>query len=154
MGSKLLALNRQNWLLKKEIPFTGGVHLVQSTADSLPYEDSTFDVVIMGFCLFWVERKYLFRSIAEADRVLKEGGFLVISDFDTKLPYIRDNIHNKDCYTYKIDYAQMFLVNPQYSLAMKQVFSHASMAYTKDIQERVAMQILFKDSIENSYVKA
>ena len=63
--------------------------LIKGTSDDLPYDDESADVVLFGFSLFWVGRKYLFRSIAEADRILKEGGYLLITDFDTSIPYKR-----------------------------------------------------------------
>lgn len=74
---------------------------------------------MFGFSLFWVDRKYLFKSVSEADRILKNGGFLFITDFDTVNPYKRINIHNKDTYTYKMNYSNIILSNPQYCLVEK-----------------------------------
>jgi adenylyltransferase/sulfurtransferase len=40
------------------------------------------DLVLFGFCLYLVDRKLISRVVAEADRVLKDTGFLGIVDFD------------------------------------------------------------------------
>lgn len=96
--------------------YNGEIDLVQGTSDEFPYKNEKFDIVILGFCLFWVDRKYLLRSVSEADRVLKERGYLVIVDFDTSIPYKRENIHNQDMRTYKMQYSKLFLANPQYFL--------------------------------------
>lgn len=129
------------------------IHLVQGTSDLLPYEENRFDIVILDFCLFWVDRKYLFRTMAEADRVLKCKGHLIIIDFDTNIPYKRENIHNAEAYTYKMQYSNLFLANPQYYLVDKKSFSHEGMTFHPNIQERISLNILYKDTIENTYQK-
>lgn len=50
------------------------VALLQGTADELTYRSEYFDIVMMAFCMFWVDRKYAMRAVSEADRVLKNGG--------------------------------------------------------------------------------
>ena len=134
--------------------FFNGEHvLMKGTSDSLPYDDETVDIVMFGFSLFWVGRKYLFRSIAEADRILKTGGYLFITDFETTIPYKRVNIHNKNAWTYKMNYANLFLSNPQYFLVSKKNYSHNIDTFDLDIQERVSAQILYKDFEDNVYIK-
>lgn len=126
--------------------------LIKGTSDTLPYDDESVDVVFFGFSLFWVGRKYLFRSIAESDRILKEGGYLLITDFDTSIPYKRHNVHNKDAWTYKMNYSKLFLANPQYYLIEKKNYSHNNDSFDIDIQERVSAQILYKDYENNVYI--
>jgi len=137
-------------LLKEED--NKNIILKQGTADKLDFEDEYFDIVIMAFCMFWVDRKYMMRAISEADRVLKTGGYLVSWDFDTKIPYRRVNIHNVNVPTYKYDLANLFLGNPQYSLIEKRSFSSSGDVFHKDIQERCALNIMYKDEIENAYI--
>lgn len=128
------------------------ITLKQGTADTLPFSDEYFDIVLMGFCVFWVDRKYLLRAVAEADRVLKTGGLLVTWDFDTKIPYRRKNIHNDHVPTYKYDLAKLYCENPQYSLIEKRSFSHNGKGFHKDIQERCALNILYKEEVEKAYI--
>ena len=57
------------------------------TADNLPFDDDSFDMVIFGFCLYLCDRKDLFKIAYEADRCLKNKGTLVIKDFCPPFPY-------------------------------------------------------------------
>ena len=133
--------------------FNGEKILFKGTSDSLPYDDESVDIVMFGFSLFWVDRKYLFKSVSEADRILKNGGFLFITDFDTVNPYKRINIHNKDTYTYKMNYSNIFLSNPQYCLVAKKQYSHNNSNFNSNVQDRVSAQILYKDFEDNVYIK-
>ncbi|AKA70309.1 class I SAM-dependent methyltransferase [Clostridium scatologenes] len=49
------------------------LNLKVGTSDKLEFEDECFDFVIFGFCLYLVDRKFLLKTICEADRVLKNG---------------------------------------------------------------------------------
>jgi ubiquinone/menaquinone biosynthesis C-methylase UbiE len=60
------------------------MHLVAGDARRLPFADSSFDVVSMFFALHHVDNPGAF--IAEADRVLKEGGHLLVIDFRRDMP--------------------------------------------------------------------
>lgn len=135
-----------------EMFFDGKEVLIKGTSDSLPYEDESIDIVLFGFSLFWVDRKYLCRSISEADRVLREGGYLFITDFDTPIPYKRVIVHNKDAFTYKMNYSRLFLSNPQYFLVEKKNYSHSGDVFDQSIQERVSAQILYKEYVDNAYI--
>ncbi len=72
---------RKNLLSKK----ITAVELVQGTSDYLPFEENSMDFVILGFFMYCVDRSYLLKTAAEADRVLKRGGFLVMEDFDVPI---------------------------------------------------------------------
>ena len=93
------------------------------TTDSLPFPDSSMDVVWFGFCLYLVDRSLLHRSVAEADRVLRNGGILVIHDFDAPRPVAREYHHLPGVVSYKFDVAALFLADPAYVLASKLSFS-------------------------------
>lgn len=126
--------------------------LIKGTSDQLPYDDESVDVVLFGVSLFWIGRKYLFRSIFEADRILKEGGYLLITDFDTTIPFKRVNSHNKDAWTFKMNYSKLYLSNPQYYLIEKKSYSHSNDFFDVNIQERVSAQVLYKDYEDNVYI--
>ena len=135
----------QNWE-KKRINIDGGekTTLQNGVASELPFEENKFDLVIFGFCLCWVERQSLFRSISEADRVLKDGGLIAIVDFDPSGPYANPYIHNDSLNTYKTNYADIFLASNHYSLMYKHSFSHSSPSFDERIDERVSLSLLFK----------
>ncbi|HEY2525510.1 MAG TPA: class I SAM-dependent methyltransferase, partial [Candidatus Binataceae bacterium] len=52
---------------------------LQARAEALPFQGSTFDVVGAGQCWHWFDRR---RAAAEARRVLRPGGLLVIANYD------------------------------------------------------------------------
>lgn len=115
------------------------------SADALPYRDRSFDVLIFGFCLYLVDRELLLRVAAEADRVLKDRGFLAIVDFDPLGPRKRRYRHLEGMFSYKMDYPKLFISSGHYHLAGKASYSHGGASFHADPAERIATTILFKD---------
>ncbi len=127
--------------------FNNKVEFLQGTADELKYKDKFFDVVMVGTCLYQVDRALLRRTLSEIDRVVADGGFLVISDFDTPVPCKRENKHNQLTPTYKDNYGDMFLRFPyKYTLIEKKTYLfNGAFIFSDDIQERMSTQILYKE---------
>jgi ubiquinone/menaquinone biosynthesis C-methylase UbiE len=50
-------------------------------ANVLPFATGDFDVVLLPFVLHWVARESLAQVVAEVDRVLVDGGHLLVTDF-------------------------------------------------------------------------
>ena len=113
-----------------------------ATADRLPFASSAFDVVIFGFCLYLCDREDLFRIAAEADRVLTANGHIVIYDFIATFPYRNAYSHLPGLFSYKMDYAQMFLWNPAYRLIYQKLFSHGGVSDLTDIDNRLSVSVL------------
>lgn len=130
------------------------IKLCRGTADDLPFEDESFDIIIYGFCFYNIDRKLLFKCISEADRVVKEGGIVCICDFDTANSYKRVNRHNNMVPTYKMNIANMFTAHPQYNLIEKNSISENGKAFDSNIQNRVALSIIYKSSEDESYINA
>lgn len=128
------------------------VSLVRGTADELPFEDESFDIVLLGFCMYNLDRKYIYKTISEIDRVVRTNGLVAVWDFDTRIPYKRENIHSKYLPTYKFDVVNLFCGNPQYTLIEKRSFSHLGRAFRSDIQERCALEVFYKEKIEEGYI--
>ena len=125
------------------------------TADALPFEDESFDFVFFGFCFYLIDRSLLMKSVAEADRVLKNKGYLAILDFETKSPCERKYIHTEGVSTYKMDYSSLFTAFPHYTTCFKSVFSNNkrdSMGFEEDVQERLSFSICNKN-LSNGYFK-
>ena len=123
---------------------SAGVHAQVGTADRLPFADKSFDVVIFGFCLYLCDRDDLFKIAAEADRVLKNQGWLLIKDFYSPTPLATAYHHKAGVFSYKMDYKTLFTWNPDYSVYASRVAHHAYGGYTDDRQEWVATSVLRK----------
>jgi ubiquinone/menaquinone biosynthesis C-methylase UbiE len=118
--------------------------LSQATADFLPFADSRFDLVIYGFCLYLCDRRDLFRIVAEGDRVLMDGGHLVIYDFLVNEPHRRHYHHDTRVLSYKMDYTELFRANPVYRAISTQIVG-AESGKEQIEDERIAVTILKKD---------
>lgn len=85
------------------------LELRQGLLSQLPIQDE-FDLVIVNFVLHWVGRETLIKSVAEIDRVIKDGAFLILGDFLPNYQQRRRYHHlpNARVYTYKQDYVKIF----------------------------------------------
>lgn len=147
-SDKAVNFGIERWKISNE-----RVHLIQGISNMLPFNDHAFDVVILGFSLYVTPREMIADSVLEVNRVLKEGGFLILTDFDTPVFYKRVNKHNEGMAVYKEDYAKRFLTMG-FSLVEKTSYSHGGDCFNPDIQERVSTQILYKEFIDELYVQA
>lgn len=59
----------------------------------------------------------MMKSLSEADRVLKPGGFMIITDFDPGHNYKKPYSDIDDVYSYKQDYASIFTQSRLYYLS-------------------------------------
>lgn len=88
----------------------------RGTADDLPHITGSMDVVIYGFCLYLCDREDLFKIASEGDRVLKDGGYLIIYDFANIVPVKKPYHHKEGVFSYKMEHERLWLWNPAYSL--------------------------------------
>ncbi len=91
------------------------------TATRIDWDDASFDLLIYGFCLYLCDREDLFKIVAEGDRVLQNGGYLVIWDFHAEATFSVAYQHCDDVYAYHMDYAKLWLGNPAYSLYRRSI---------------------------------
>ena len=120
------------------------IDIVQGFADNIDY-DQEFDLIHLGFFLYLVDRDKYLRCIAEADRLLRFGGFLSIIDFETPLPYSNEYHHKKGIFSHKINNSNVFVASGLYSIVNKYHFSHGKFSFEKKIDERVSLTLLFKE---------
>jgi ubiquinone/menaquinone biosynthesis C-methylase UbiE len=121
------------------------VNLVKGTADALPYDHDMFDMIIYGFCLYLCDRSDLFKIAYEADRVLMDLGHIVIYDFHPPFQYKNNYSHYKGLYSYKMNYSNLFLWNPAYSLKYQKMFFHPPLK-TGTFDDLVSVMILEKNA--------
>jgi ubiquinone/menaquinone biosynthesis C-methylase UbiE len=135
------AINAGNAIQNPESKIT----LEVGTASSLPFEREFFDVVYFGFSLYLIDRNMLFQAVAEADRVLKPGGFLIIQDFDPGFRHKRPYSHLDGIFSYKNSYADLFTSSGHYFEAEKTSISHTQNHFDKNPDERISISLLYKE---------
>ncbi len=121
-----------------------GVHALAGTAESLPFDDASFDIVIFGFCLYLCDDADLFRIGAEADRVLAPSSWLLINDFNSAAPLYNRYHHREGVLARKMDYKQMFLWHPSYTLVSYDKYAHQDALWLDDPHEWVSVACLRK----------
>ena len=141
-GFKCYGLEPSNEAVTQAISL--GLDVSVGTADVIPFQDKSFDIVIFGFCLYLCDRDDLFKIAAEADRVLKTPGWLLIKDFYSPDPITREYHHKAGVYSYKMNYVSMFTWNPEYTIYSHRVEHHTFDQYTYDRHEWVATSVLRK----------
>jgi ubiquinone/menaquinone biosynthesis C-methylase UbiE len=114
--------------------------LLQGTADSLPFPASAFDIVVFGFCLYLCDPADHFRIAAEADRVLRDDGWIVVYDFLPPMPWRNPYAHRPGLFSYKMDFARMFSWHPAYRVhSVRRAEQRAQPAQPDD---RIAVTVL------------
>lgn len=121
------------------------INLIEGFGDKLDLESESFDLVHLGFFLCMVDRNDYLQCIAEADRILKDGGFLTIFDFDVSKPYANEYHHHEGGQSFKFDNSKPFLSSGRYHLAYKHSFSHADFFFSREEDERISLMLLYKE---------
>ncbi len=114
------------------------------TAEALPFENHSFDIVIFGFCLYLCDREDLFGISKEADRVLRSPGWMVILDFYSSTPRAKVYHHRQGIQSYKMDYRTLFTWHPDYECMTQKVRHHSNADYTDVVDEWIAVSVLRK----------
>jgi len=130
------------------------VHFDRTTADKLPYKTNQFDVVIVGFVFYVIDRELLLTSISEIDRVLSDKGFLIIVDFFSERALKNEYSHIWDfkAYSFKQKYESVFTESHLYQLMDKSTVNHQTKKpdVLSDFYDLMSVTLLKKD-IHASY---
>lgn len=99
------------------------IQFIQSFAHEIPIE-KPFDLVVANFVFAWIARETLLRTVAEIDRLTSK--YLIVGDFyppkPMKKPY--HYIQDGSVFSYKQDYAQMFLSSGLYKIEKQQIYDY------------------------------
>ena len=120
-------------------------------ADEKLFERNQMDLIYLGFFLYVLDCEDIYTTFANVDYYLRDGGFVVILDFDfgfnAHFPYV----HNNQIITYKSDYAKILLASGHYHLVRKESFQSDSGSFSVDPNTRISIWILFKS--QHAYIK-
>lgn len=102
-----------------------GIPAILGTADDLSHwPAASFDCVVFGFCLCFISPEDWFPLVSETDRVLRDGGRVVITDFmGTRFVKRRmdgittDKALEKDpVYIYNFNWQTLWTAHPAYKI--------------------------------------
>jgi SAM-dependent methyltransferase len=92
------------------------------------WADGHFDLVLLCLMLHWVDRHRLLKTVAEVDRVLADGGHLLVSDFLPESPH-KVRYHHRpevEAWTYKQNYPALWLASGLYRPVKEVTFDHST----------------------------
>lgn len=119
--------------------------LIRAVANNLEFPAGEFDLVLLGFFLYVEDRANLLYSLAEADRVLRAGGFLAIWDFNPGAPVSRGYSHQKGIRTFKNYYPGFFTSLSHYvEVAKLPLTSSQQIGFELNPENRYELTILWK----------
>jgi SAM-dependent methyltransferase len=93
------------------------VWFYEGTALNFPPHDC--DILIYGFCLYLCDPEDLSGIVAVGDSTLRDKGLLVIQDFDPDHTHRVAYHHRVGIFSFKMDWSQLWLANPAYTLVNK-----------------------------------
>ena len=131
------------------------VNFTRGTADDLTtFEDGSMDIVIVGFVLYVIDRNIFFKVISEIDRVLRNGGILIIIDFfsETVLKNVYQHISEFTAFSFKQNYDEVFTASKLYHLLDKSTRNHSEkiLDASENYYDKYSVSLLKKD-ISASY---
>jgi SAM-dependent methyltransferase len=120
----------------------------------MPWAD--VDLIIVSGVLCWVDRLLLSRAVANLDGALRDGGLVVISDFDS--PSLKANAykHHAELFTFKQDYAKIFEYLGIYHLVFResQKIANHSVSDQKDCYDQHWVTTVLRKDLLGRYFKA
>lgn len=81
------------------------------------YNVAEFDLVIYAFCLYLCDPSEYTAIVKEGDRVLSDGGHIIIHDFTTtphEKPWRTPYKHKEGLFSYHVNFAALWTAFPQY----------------------------------------
>jgi SAM-dependent methyltransferase len=123
-------------------------------AEGMPW--TGVDMVVVSGVFAWVDRLLLSRAVANVDSALKDGGLLVISDFDPSFLRANPYKHHPGLFTYKQDYADVFKALGIYHLLYRKSenLEMHSASDTSDLYDRQWVTTVLQKDLQGRYYKA
>lgn len=92
------------------------------------WSQDRFDVVIVGHLEYLLPRDALFDLAAQVDRLVIDGGHLIVMDFLHPSPVRAPYTHQSELQVFKHDPSAPWLWSPTYTLVARQVYDVSEMA--------------------------
>lgn len=108
------------------------------TADDTGMKNSFFDLVIYGWCLYLCDPEDYFKIAMEGDRILNDGGYLIIYDFHSDHTYKTPYKHKSGLFSHHYGFWKLWHRHPAYTL------------YGRTFQDETSVTIL-KKNLKNAF---
>jgi ubiquinone/menaquinone biosynthesis C-methylase UbiE len=135
---------------QRRFPF---ITFIRATASEVPLSSEVFDLVVVNFVFHWIDRQNLLRAVAETDRLVRNGGHLVIGDFSpaNRLSVRYHHLADEDVFTFKQNYAATFLASGLYHTVAVLSGDHSRRALDCAVAEhdRIGAWLLKKELSEH-----
>lgn len=119
------------------------------------WSGTSFDVVIVGHFLYLLPREELFALAAAVDRLVADGGHLVVMDFFSPAPTSAPYAHHPDLRVFKHDPSLPWQWSPTYCLVSRQVYELADEPVAfQDARAWQTVDVLRKLSSSEAYPPA
>lgn len=126
------------------------INLEVGTCDNINNLDNFFDIILIPFVFMYIDRNLLIKSISEIDRVLKNNGLLIITDFYSNKPRKNSYKYIENMFIYKQNYFNIFLSTQNYFLNKLECFTHNTSNNNDNYDDTCFYAELSKD-IENLF---
>lgn len=109
------------------------ITLLKGVASSVPIQEPC-DLVIVNYVMHWVSREALYRSINEIVRLVADGEYLILGDFDPDVSFRNSYKHLPDqgVYTYKWLYFRDVFEEKDQTIGFKAVCNHVEGRLVKE----------------------
>ena len=96
-----------------------------------------FDIVLVPYVFHWIDRNLLLQAVANIDRHIKPGGYLIIEDFyQDDFKKVKFHHTDEELWTYKQNYGALFTHSGSYQLLEKDIYSYEALQKgSMDIQK-------------------
>jgi ubiquinone/menaquinone biosynthesis C-methylase UbiE len=148
--ARVIGIDPSSDAVKRGSDLYPNIELFVGTADDLSqFENGYFDLIIVGFVFYVIDRTLLLKVISEIDRVLSDKGFLVNTDFYSEKP-LKNKYHHItefEAYSFKQNYESIFLASEMYQLIHKSSFHHSARSFdaSDDYFNKCTATLLKKD---------
>lgn len=135
-SEKAVALGRRRY---PEVDLSVGV------LTGLPLAGQTFDCIVLGNFLYWLDRDSLFQAARVIDAALADKGILYVIDFDPTVAHKNAYVHSPGCFTYKMHHYKMFTWHPHYRVIHQTYYLDEDYSFALPPDDCTQITVLRKD---------
>lgn len=136
---------------RKKFQMTDSELVISDCASFFKLGKDKYDAIVFAHCLYLINPDDIPSIVAGACSALKEGGFVLIYDFDSD-PQRNEYHHAQGVYSYKAKYDTYFTWLPYMHLIKKEVFERGNVLSKGSRTNDHALSIIRKISTEQAFV--